>query len=59
MGVFMNFVAKDRMRSWTTIIVAMPVFLFTSYGLFQRLVLGKERKVAQPAIESPSSSGRA
>ncbi|KAJ3060132.1 hypothetical protein HDU99_006062 [Rhizoclosmatium hyalinum] len=42
--MFLKLVAKDRVRSWTTITWAIPLIVFSSYGLYQRLVLGKERK---------------
>ncbi|KAJ3401763.1 hypothetical protein HDU80_005716 [Chytriomyces hyalinus] len=42
--MFLKLVAKDRQRSWTTFTWAIPLTVFASYGLYQRLVLGKERK---------------
>ncbi|KAM0424221.1 hypothetical protein ACHAPT_010593 [Fusarium lateritium] len=35
---------KTAARKWTSFIVAMPILLVTSYHLFTRLALGKEKK---------------
>ncbi|KAI8615795.1 hypothetical protein BC830DRAFT_1120959 [Chytriomyces sp. MP71] len=50
--MFLKLVAKDRLRSWTTITWALPLTIFASYGLYERLILGKERKPT-PAIWAP------
>ncbi|KAM0335536.1 hypothetical protein ACHAQA_000584 [Verticillium albo-atrum] len=42
-------------RRWTAGLIAMPVLLVTSYYLFDRLVLGHEKKVLRPA-DAPKKS---
>ncbi|KAJ3025111.1 UNVERIFIED_CONTAM: hypothetical protein HDU68_007451 [Siphonaria sp. JEL0065] len=50
--MFLKLVAKDKLRSWTTITWAVPLIAFSSYGLYKRLYLGEERKPT-PDIFAP------
>ncbi|KAG0645617.1 hypothetical protein D0Z07_8581 [Hyphodiscus hymeniophilus] len=50
---------KSAARKWTAAIVAMPILLVTSYVLYERLVLGEDKKVlVRPGltpVEAPRS----
>ncbi|KAK2761335.1 hypothetical protein FQN54_001857 [Arachnomyces sp. PD_36] len=60
---------KNAARKWTSTIVALPILLYTSYEIYQRGILGKERKrlslaegYEEPVIpasptETPKSEG--
>ncbi|KAI8921767.1 hypothetical protein BC831DRAFT_437593 [Entophlyctis helioformis] len=58
---FFNFVAKDKVRSYTVIVSVLPVALYTTYMLYERNILGKKQRtladyeaMAPPAASAPT-----
>ncbi|OJD36778.1 uncharacterized protein BKCO1_900074 [Diplodia corticola] len=47
---------KPAARRWTMAIVAMPIAIVTSWALYDRLVLGKERKEMPRVVNSDLSN---
>lgn len=39
----MNIVAKDRLRSWVTVVSVTPIFLYLTFQLGRRLLFEDER----------------
>ncbi|KAI8898838.1 hypothetical protein BC833DRAFT_648417 [Globomyces pollinis-pini] len=54
---FLSFTGKDKVRSHQVIIAVLPVFFYTSYALYNRVILGNEPDLSklEPKI-MPSKS---